>query len=478
MAQRFRSTAADEDNGANLDGTTTYAYDDINRLTEAIYPGNQATSHRRVTYAYNDSGDRTSLMRWTGSPGSWSQDGSTVSSTYDSAGRLTAAGGVNYCHDANGNQTRRAGSTCSTGGDTFGWDTHNRFLNYNPSGGSTTTYAYNGDGVRVKKTVGSAATYYFQDVAGDLPRVAAELPTTSNVWTFYVYGLKLIGQVGDDGVGRYYHYDGNGTVRAITDAAGAVVERYDYDAFGALRNTPSGATNDRRYTGEQHDAESGYTFLRARYYDPALGRFISKDPFPGVQQDPQTLNGYIYVGNNPLVRTDPSGKCWIFCIGLVFSAVYGAVEFIISSYDAYSTVEVLSNPNASWQEKAAASAGFAAGLALPGGGYGTGARAIVNKFHRFNVNNAQLADALSHLYRPNDKDVGGTAGALINEALTWQQTGGRWHWEKAQGRSKQLTSLIQSGQLDANDMAIARAELENLDIALKVWDSLGSIKRP
>ncbi len=54
---------------------------------------------------------------------------------------------------------------------------------------------------------------------------------------------------------RYYHYDGTGHARAITDSTGAVVERYDYDAFGTLRNTPTGLANDRRFTGEQHDAE-------------------------------------------------------------------------------------------------------------------------------------------------------------------------------------------------------------------------------
>lgn len=107
---------------------------------------------------------------------------------------------------------------------------------------------------------------------------------------------------------RYYHYDGTGHVRAITDSTGAVVERYDYDAFGALRNTPTGLSNDRRFTGEQHDAETAYTYLRARYYDPALGRFISKDPFKGVKSDPQTLNGYIYSVNNPVNRVDRSGK--------------------------------------------------------------------------------------------------------------------------------------------------------------------------
>jgi len=123
--------------------------------------------------------------------------------------------------------------------------------------------------------------------------------------------------VGSDNVARYYHYDGTGHVRAITDSTGAVVERYDYDAFGALRNTPTGLSNDRRFTAEQFDAETAYTFLRARYYDPALGRFISKDSFKGVKNDPQTLNRYVYTANNPVNRTDPSGKCFMACLALV-----------------------------------------------------------------------------------------------------------------------------------------------------------------
>ena len=97
-------------------------------------------------------------------------------------------------------------------------------------------------------------------------------------------------------------------MRAITDSTGTVVERYDYDAFGALRNTPTGVANDRRFTSEQHDAETAYTYLRARYYDPALGRFISKDPLRGSKNNPQTLNRYIYTANNPVNRADRSGK--------------------------------------------------------------------------------------------------------------------------------------------------------------------------
>ncbi len=254
---------------------------------------------------------------------------------------MTATAGVNYCYDNNGNQTRRNGSNCTTGGDTFGWDGLNDLTSFTPASGTATTYSYNGDGVRTKKTTGTTITEYYQDVAGGLPRVAAD--KTDTVWNYYVYGTSLIGKVGSDNVARYYHYDGTGHVRAITDSTGAVVERYDYDAFGSLRNTPTGLANDRRFTGEQYDAETAYTFLRARYYDPVLGRFISKDSFKGVKNDPQSLNRYAYVGNNPVNRSDPSGKCWC----LVLAAPLGPAGFVAAAAMAAFTTYVMNETGAS-----------------------------------------------------------------------------------------------------------------------------------
>jgi len=177
--------------------------------TEAVYPNNQSAGYRRVTYGYNDSGDRASLDKWTGAPGSWTQYGTTAGYSYDGAGRLTVAAGVNYCFDNNGNQTRRNGSNCTTGGDTFSWDGLNGLNDltyYAPSSGAATTYTYNGDGVRTKKTTGSTITEYYQDIAGDLPRVAAD--KTDTVWNYYVYGTSLIGKVGSDNVARrqYAHF--------------------------------------------------------------------------------------------------------------------------------------------------------------------------------------------------------------------------------------------------------------------------------
>ncbi len=81
---------------------------------------------------------------------------------------------------------------------------------------------------------------------------------------------------------------------------------YDYEAFGALKLSGSFA-NDFRFTEEQSD-ETGLYFLRARYYDPSTGRFISKDPFGGTIGNPASLNRYVYAYDNPTGLTDPSGR--------------------------------------------------------------------------------------------------------------------------------------------------------------------------
>jgi RHS repeat-associated protein len=101
---------------------------------------------------------------------------------------------------------------------------------------------------------------------------------------------------------------GLGSTRALTDGSGTVTATYAYDAFGALRaSTGTGAT-EFRFAGQQDDAALGYQYLRARYYDPSTGRFISKDPFGGVATSPQTLQSYAYVRNNPINLVDPSGE--------------------------------------------------------------------------------------------------------------------------------------------------------------------------
>ncbi len=114
---------------------------------------------------------------------------------------------------------------------------------------------------------------------------------------------------------RYYFADGLGsTVLTIAGQSPNVqAPTYRYDVFGALRSG-SASGEPFLFTGEQYDARArgsnlnnGLYYLRARYYDPAIGRFLTRDPLPGTALAPQTLNRYAYVENNPVNRVDPSG---------------------------------------------------------------------------------------------------------------------------------------------------------------------------
>ena len=105
----------------------------------------------------------------------------------------------------------------------------------------------------------------------------------------------------------FYHTDGLGSTRAITDNVGLVTDRYTYDAFGGLLDQTGTFGNSFGFAGEQRDSATGLDYLRARYYDPSLGRFISKDAFPGYLDDPMSQHDYQYAHANPVSNTDPSG---------------------------------------------------------------------------------------------------------------------------------------------------------------------------
>jgi RHS repeat-associated protein len=96
--------------------------------------------------------------------------------------------------------------------------------------------------------------------------------------------------------------NGLGSTMALTDADGDVVNTYDYDVFGGIRDSSGAQPNEFRFTGEQWDDATSLQYLRARYYDPSVGRFLSEDPLSAG-------NLYAYVANNPLVYVDPLGLC-------------------------------------------------------------------------------------------------------------------------------------------------------------------------
>ena len=237
----------------------------------------------------------------TGTAFTASLDAVSVQVTYTTPGTTTLT------TNANGNLVGK-------GADTFAYDQANHLTSATVAG-TTETYAYDGDGVRTSRTVGASPPIsYVSDVNTSLP-VALEDGARKYVW-----GVGLAYAVSGSSI-EVYHTDRLGTVRAITDGSGAVTATYPTDEYGVPTASTGSSGQPFGYTGEPRDA-TGLSYLRARYYDPSLGRFLSRDAWAGTGTWPGSLNRYAYVANNPIAGSDPSGQCpWCVLTAAVGAAV-------------------------------------------------------------------------------------------------------------------------------------------------------------
>jgi RHS repeat-associated protein len=105
----------------------------------------------------------------------------------------------------------------------------------------------------------------------------------------------------------FYGYDGHGSVRQLTNSAGAVTDTYDYDAFGNIVNQTGSTPNNYLFAGEQYDPALSLYYNRARYLNTSTGRFWSMDSYEGNDQGPLSLHKYLYTGDNPVNKVDRSG---------------------------------------------------------------------------------------------------------------------------------------------------------------------------
>jgi RHS repeat-associated protein len=125
------------------------------------------------------------------------------------------------------------------------------------------------------------------------------------------YGTNIVSQtrnVSTTPATSYYGFDAHGNVAFLTDAAGAVTDSYDYDAWGNLVASTGSTPNSRLYAGEELDPDIGVMNLRARQYRPTTGRFLTIDPLMGNMRKPTSLNRYLYTSVDPVNFSDPSGR--------------------------------------------------------------------------------------------------------------------------------------------------------------------------
>ena len=200
------------------------------------------------------------------------------------------------------------GNVTETGGKTFAYDSQNELVSMN---GGQAAIQYDGNGNRVAETASGVTTKYLVDNLNPTGYAQVVEETVNGTpQREYTYGLQRIDEdqvVNNAWTVSYYGYDGFGTVRQLTNAAGAVTDTYEYDAFGNEISSIGSTPNEMLYRGEQLDSNLGLYYLRASYYNPLSGRFMSRDSEDGITTNPATLHKYLYANGDPVNGRDPTG---------------------------------------------------------------------------------------------------------------------------------------------------------------------------
>ena len=312
---------------ATVERTVHYQYDAAGKLLqEQVAQTAPAVFASTIDYVYDPVGNRSRRTV--------SHNGQVTSYQYDSHDRLSQSvdslnGTTSYQWDERGNLVQKASPADTT---TYAWTVDNRLAKVSTAA-KTVEYGYDSSGRRIKRLVKEGATTTETHYKVDHQRGYSEIlvestKVNSGAWvdTVHVHTPDGLGELiasTSAGAQTQLFSDGLGSVRVAQTAAASHV--FSYDAFGialgATEGMPANAADasatSHRYTGEYADSQTGLLHLRARDYDPQIGRFISMDEHPGANRIPLTLNKYLYGNADPVNTVDPSGN---FGLGGMMSA--------------------------------------------------------------------------------------------------------------------------------------------------------------
>ncbi|HUP81685.1 MAG TPA: RHS repeat-associated core domain-containing protein, partial [Pirellula sp.] len=303
--------------------STSFAYDRLGRLISER-TSSAATLIRQITYSYDPVGNR--LQR------NDSVEGIT-DYVYDTNGRLSSKSlrGVitSFVYDSNGNELSRT----SSNGDMVinRWDSENRLVATDVTKGTSTqhlAYRYDAAGNRTARALDGATTNYLVDTQGELPQVIMEYLQGGVATVVYVRADRLLQEI-RNGESAYFLVDGQGSTMALANTQGVVTKLFAYDGFGRVLIEQTGVLPSFGFVGEQSEQPLGWTYLRARYYDPDLGRFVSRDPFEGFVTEPISREKYVYAHGDPVNNLDPTGQN-IYGAGLAGLAGLFALYHIVN----------------------------------------------------------------------------------------------------------------------------------------------------
>ena len=300
--QRVTSTVERTAGGVVITGFE-YTYDDLSRIIEEKVLENST----KMCYTYDE------LSRVTARTVKKLSDNSVVSTetfNYDAAGNITDAPDSCFQYDTNnrlisfnGNAVSYDldGNMLSNGSLTCTYDSANRLVS---AGGHT--YAYNAEDVRIRNLCEDKDTTYTYDTNCRLSKLLCK--TTNGIVTKYVYGRGLIGEEIVN-VFKTYHFDFRGSTIAITDASGSITDTFAYDTYGKLISRTGTSKVIFGYNGRDGVVtdDNRLIYMRARYYSPAMKRFVNADIIAGEISDAITLNRFAYANGNPVSFVDPFG---------------------------------------------------------------------------------------------------------------------------------------------------------------------------
>ena len=304
--------------------TIYYTYDNLNRLSSVQY-----STAGTENYTYDNAGNRLSKTNYNAAGGVTTVNISAVY-TYDSLNRMTESltddiilaykGRTTYQYDNSGSLLTETTTqldyiseqVLETDLETglpilpqiksYSYNAFEQNISVTNADGSYQQIIYDARGLRIS----TIENGYRSDFVFDRGSIIAEFDGSGTLTSRNIRGYDLLAQKDDKDRLNYYLHNAHGDITSMIDASGKVLNSYQYDAFGDTITYSETVANRFRYTGEQFDTITGQYYLRARYYDPQVGRFTQEDTYRG-----DGLNLYAYVGNNPVSFVDPSGheKC-------------------------------------------------------------------------------------------------------------------------------------------------------------------------